>query len=85
MSLRAAFVVAALSFASVAVAKAPPGQGRACSAKSACDAGLTCVAKSGKSTCEVVCAANSKCPEDQRCVKDGPESVCRPINDGVGL
>jgi hypothetical protein len=70
----------------VAIAKIPPGQGRACDAKSKCDAGLTCVAKhEGRSTCELVCTSNAKCPEDQRCVKDGAQSVCRPINDADGL
>jgi hypothetical protein len=65
-----------------AMAKPPAAQGRACDAKSKCDAGLSCVAHSGgKSTCEIVCAAATKCPEDQRCVKDGPQSVCRPVTD----
>jgi hypothetical protein len=69
-----------------AFAKAPAGQGRACDAKSKCDGAFSCVAHhDGKSTCEIVCAANTKCPEDQRCVKDGAQSVCRPINDGIGL
>ena len=76
-----------LAAPALALAKAPAGQGKACDAKSACGAGLTCVAKAGgKSTCEIVCAtATPKCPEDQRCVKDGAQSLCRPINDGAGL
>ncbi|HEY2744775.1 MAG TPA: hypothetical protein VGL86_09140 [Polyangia bacterium] len=66
--------------------KAPSGQGKACDAKNACAAGMSCVAHTGsKSTCEIVCAQATRCPEDQRCVKDGAASVCRPINDGVGL
>jgi hypothetical protein len=84
--LRFVVVFSALLCAPVAFAKAPAGQGRACDTKSKCDAGLTCVAKhDGKSTCEMACAANAKCPEDQRCVKDGAQNVCRPINDGIGL
>ena len=62
------------------------GQGKACDAKSRCDGELQCVEhRDGKSTCELVCAAKTKCPEDQRCVKDGSELLCRPITDGVGL
>lgn len=84
--IRALFLVAAVVAAPAALAKAPPGQGRACDARAKCDAGLECVAqREGKSTCQLVCAANAKCPEDQRCVKDGAQSVCRPINDGIGL
>jgi TonB family protein len=65
-----------------AFAKAPPGQGRACSAKNKCDAGLQCVAKGGgKSTCEVMCSPDGDCPEDQRCVADRNGQVCRPIVD----
>lgn len=70
----------------LALAKAPAGQGRACDAKNKCEPGLSCVAKyEGKSTCELVCTTKTKCPEDQRCVKDGAQSVCRPINDADGL
>ena len=80
------FAIASLMIGAVTFAKSPPGQGRACDARSKCDAGLQCVAhREGKSTCELICAANMKCPEDQRCVKDGSQTVCRPINDGVGL
>ncbi|HEX8950482.1 MAG TPA: hypothetical protein VF945_01490, partial [Polyangia bacterium] len=62
--------------------KAPTGQGRACDAKSRCDGELQCVKhRDGKSTCELVCAQSAKCPEDQRCVKDGSELLCRPITD----
>jgi len=66
-------------------AKAPAGQGRACDAKTKCDAGLQCVASStgGKSKCEIVCDKGVQCPADQRCVKDGPAMVCRSINDGL--
>ncbi len=76
-----AFVLAS----SLALAKAPAGQGRACDARNRCDAGLSCVTRSTRSTCELRCASNAQCPEDQRCVKDGAASVCRPINDGLGL
>jgi hypothetical protein len=80
---RAAVVVlSTLLCAPIAFAKAPSGQGSECDSKNKCDAGFTCVAKrAGKSTCEMLCAANTKCPEDQRCVKDGDKSVCRPITD----
>ncbi|HXU73444.1 MAG TPA: hypothetical protein VN947_29190 [Polyangia bacterium] len=84
--MRALMLVLVLGIAPAAYARAPAGQGKACDAKNACSAGLACVAHAGgKSTCELVCAASTKCPEDQRCVKDGAASVCRPINDGVGL
>lgn len=84
--LRTMLMVAALAWAPAAFAKAPAGQGRACDARHACSDGLTCVAKhGGGSTCELACASNATCPEDQRCVKDGAQRVCRPINDGVGL
>ncbi len=85
-TLRVTVALIALAFSSLALAKGPAGQGRACDAKNQCDAGLTCVGRSGgKSTCELRCASNAQCPEDQRCVKDGAASVCRPINDGLGL
>jgi hypothetical protein len=85
-NLRRVLVLALFSIGSVASAKAPPGQGRACDAKTKCDSGLTCVQRrDARSTCEITCAANTRCPEDQRCVKDGAAMVCRPINDGVGL
>ncbi|HEY1584761.1 MAG TPA: hypothetical protein VGH63_03680 [Polyangia bacterium] len=62
--------------------KTPAGQGRACDAKSRCDGELQCVKhRDGKATCELVCAASTKCPEDQRCVKDAGEMLCRPITD----
>jgi hypothetical protein len=85
-NIRTALALTAFMIAPAAFAKAPPGQGRACDARNKCDAGLQCTAhREGKSTCELVCAANTKCPEDQRCVKDGTQMVCRPINDAVGL
>jgi hypothetical protein len=69
-----------LLLSAVAFAKAVPGQGRACNAKNKCEAGLQCVPRAGgKTHCEIVCETNSKCPEDQRCVKDGPSTVCRDI------
>jgi hypothetical protein len=65
-----------------AFAKPPAGQGKACDAKSRCDGELQCVKhRDGKSTCEMVCVQSTKCPEDQRCVKDGSEMLCRPITD----
>jgi hypothetical protein len=82
-TIRVLTLVAGLLLPLGASAKTPAGQGRPCDARNKCDAGLQCVPKyDGKSTCEVVCASNTKCPEDQRCVKDGPQSVCRPIMDG---
>jgi hypothetical protein len=80
--MRTLVTIVFLSLASVAVAKAPPGQGRTCDARNKCDGGLKCVAHhDGKSTCELVCATSTKCPEDQRCVKDGGQMLCRPITD----
>jgi hypothetical protein len=79
-------LVLLVALGAVASAGKPAAQGKTCDAKSACSDGLTCVAHAGgKSTCEIVCASKTKCPEDQRCVKDGAQNVCRPINDGVGL
>ncbi len=75
------FVVAS----SLALAKASAGQGRACDAKNKCDAGLSCVARGARSTCELRCASNAQCPEDQRCVKHGAAMLCRPINDATGV
>ena len=85
--MRAMMIALLLASAPTAAwAKAPVDAGTACDASTRCDGGLSCVAhRDGKSTCEVTCAANTKCPEDQRCVKDGGDMVCRPINDGVGL
>ena len=61
-------------------------QGQACVEGDACDGRLKCLrGPSGRSTCELPCADNAKCPEDQRCVKDGPRRICRPIEDGLGL
>jgi hypothetical protein len=80
-SLRTALAFVVLAFAAVALA-APSGQSRACAAKNRCDSGLACVAHSGgKSTCQIVCASRTKCPENQRCVRDGAQSVCRPVVD----
>ena len=80
--MRAIILGLLLSASVSAFAKAPAGQGKACDAKNACSAGLSCVAHAGgKSSCEIVCAANTKCPEDQRCVKDGGQMTCRPITD----
>jgi hypothetical protein len=81
--MRAMIIALLLASASpAAFAKAPAGQGRACDAKSRCDGELQCVKhRNGKSTCEMVCAASTKCPEDQRCVKDAGEMLCRPITD----
>ncbi len=71
-----------LGLAPATFAKPPAAQGRACDAHHRCDGELQCVKhRSGKSTCELVCAASTKCPEDQRCVKDGAEMVCHPITD----
>jgi hypothetical protein len=77
-----AIVLGVLLVCATAAAKAPEGQGRACDSKRACDAGLRCVQKTGGSaTCEIVCDAKTKCPEDQRCVKDGAQTVCKAITD----
>jgi len=84
-NLRTAVALVALHFAAVSFAK-PPAPRRTCDAEHACDRGRQCIAHSGsQSTCEQVCSANRQCPEDQRCVKDGAQSICRPISDGLGL
>ena len=76
----------ALLFAAPAFGKARVGQGQACTARSACEPGLTCVPGSnGNSTCERACTANAECPTEQRCVKDGPARVCRHIQIGMPL
>jgi hypothetical protein len=81
---RRVLVIAGLLIAQLALAKILPGQGRLCDTQNKCNGGLQCVPHhGGKSTCELVCASNSKCPEDQRCVKDGSQMVCRPIDDGL--
>jgi hypothetical protein len=68
--------------AAPALAKPPAAQGRACDAKNRCDGELQCVKhRDGKATCELICAASPKCPEDQRCVKDGSDMLCRPVTD----
>jgi hypothetical protein len=83
--MRTIIFIGVLIFGPSAMAKAPAGQGKACDARSACGSGLQCVPhRDGRSTCEIVCAASTKCPEDQRCVKDGPQTVCRPITDLIG-
>jgi hypothetical protein len=81
-TIRMGLAIAALLMAPAVSAKPPPGQGRFCDARNKCTDGLQCIAhRDGKSTCELVCATSKNCPEDQRCVKDGPQMVCRPIND----
>jgi len=80
--MRAIFFGLVLAASTGAFAKAPAGQGKVCDAKNRCDGELQCVKhRDGKSTCELVCAQKTKCPEDQRCVKDGSEMLCRPITD----
>jgi hypothetical protein len=80
--MRIFFVLVVLALAPAAIAKAPTGQGKTCNAKSRCDGELQCVKhRDGKATCELVCASKTTCPEDQRCVKDGSEMLCRPVTD----
>ncbi len=80
--LRTAIAVCCFVLAAPALAAAPAGQGKVCSAKDKCEAGLSCVQSGdGRSTCQILCNAKTKCPEDQRCVKDNGRSICRPIND----
>jgi hypothetical protein len=75
-------LVTALLLASPAVAKAPPGQGRKCKAADQCEASLQCIkTRAGSGTCEIPCKDSSGCPEDQRCIADGPQKICRPITD----
>jgi hypothetical protein len=85
--MKASILLLLLSLSPVALAKPPPaGQGRPCGAKRSCGAGLQCVDKAtGSASCEIACADNKSCPEDQRCVKDGTQKICRPINDATGL
>src|SRR5436309_2894552 len=71
------FILALL--AAPAVWAEPGAQQQPCRAGDTCDSGLSCVKRSdGKSTCEKRCKSGSDCPEEQRCVKDGGQSVCRP-------
>lgn len=81
--MRAIVLCLMLAASTGAWAKAPAGQGKACDAKNACNAGFACVTHpgGGKSTCEIVCTQATKCPEDQRCVKDGAQMLCHSIND----
>jgi hypothetical protein len=80
--MRAMLMILMLAMAPVALAKAPAGQGKACDAKNRCDGELQCVKhRDGRATCEKVCASSATCPEDQRCVKDGSDLLCRPITD----
>ena len=76
------FVAVAL-LSSVAFAKGPPtGQGRACDQRNKCDQGMQCVPRAGGTArCEIVCDKDRECPEDQRCVKDGPQMLCKVISD----
>lgn len=61
-------------------------QGAPCSVKQACSSGLECVPRGdGTGTCERLCHASAKCPEDQRCVKNGQQHICRPVTDGLPL
>jgi hypothetical protein len=71
-----------IASSTAAFAKPPAGQGKACDARSRCEGELQCIKhRDGKSTCELTCAQSAKCPEDQRCVKDAGEMLCRPITD----
>jgi hypothetical protein len=82
--MRLVLVATLLLLASSAPAKAPSGQRRACDAKTKCEAGLQCLPSAdGKSRCEIACSNNAQCPEEQRCVKDGPSTVCRAVNIGM--
>jgi hypothetical protein len=82
-NLRLALALAALVFVpATARATAAAGQGKKCDAANKCAAGLQCIDHHGmQSTCELVCTPKTKCPEDQRCVKDGAQAVCRPVID----
>ena len=80
--MRAIILGLVLSVSGGAFAKPPAGQGKACDAKNRCDGELQCVKhRDGKATCELICAQSPKCPEDQRCVKDAGQMLCRPITD----
>jgi hypothetical protein len=57
-------------------------QQQACRAGNKCDGGLECVKRNdGKWTCEKRCKSGRDCPEEQRCVIDGGQAVCRPAID----
>jgi hypothetical protein len=80
--MRAIVLALMMAASTAAFAKAPADQGKACDAKNRCGGELQCVKhRDGKSTCEMTCAQSAKCPEDQRCVKDGADMLCRPITD----
>jgi hypothetical protein len=67
------------------------GQGKPCDEKQKCAAPLECMkTRSGRATCEQRCNESDKnkqgsCPVDQRCVKDGAQFICRPVNDGTSF
>jgi hypothetical protein len=68
------------------VAAAPPPTTKQCKSDKECTAPKHCVKTQGGKSCAQACDPKpGSCPEDQRCVKDGPSYVCRPINDGVDL
>jgi hypothetical protein len=72
-----AFVVALLSGSPVFAERGE--QQQPCRQGNRCDGGLECVKRNdGKSTCEKRCKSGRDCPEEQRCVIEGGESVCRP-------
>lgn len=75
----------ALSLSAAAADRATK-QGAPCSAKQVCGGGLACVPRGdGTGNCERLCNASVKCAENQRCVKSGPQHICRPITDGLPL
>jgi hypothetical protein len=56
-----------------------------CAGDRECKDGRKCVRTAdGARRCELVCNPDKPaCPEDQRCIKDGPSHVCKPINDSA--
>jgi hypothetical protein len=65
----------------------PVTQGGRCVSTHVCARPFQCLAGPFGRTCEIPCGArgDAPCPEDQRCVKDGPRTVCRPIGDSLNL
>ncbi len=86
MNVLGALLTALALWFSAAAEERATKQGAPCSAKQSCTGGLECVPRGdGTGTCERLCKASAKCPEDQRCVKNGEQYICRPSTDRLPL
>ncbi len=70
-----------LAFAGLAHAK----PAATCAADRDCRDGRKCVTTADATRrCEIPCKPDKPaCPEDHRCIKDGPSTVCKPVNDSA--